>query len=56
MSYIIISASDIHFGPTTISSEDGRLHEQLVEQLTFSTKLPKSKKEVSGNYFSIETH
>jgi hypothetical protein len=44
MSYVLVSAEDIHYGPTSLSTEDSALHQQIAD-LTISTKI--SRTEVS---------
>ncbi len=46
MAFVLISAQDVHFGPTTISTEDARLHEEIGNELTIASK-PAGKMDVS---------
>jgi len=38
MAFVLISAQDVHFGPTTISTEDSRIHEEIGNELTIASK------------------
>jgi len=43
MSYVLVSAEDIHYGPTSLSTEDSALHQQISD-LTISNKVKRSGK------------
>lgn len=38
MSFLLMSAQDIHYGPVTISTEEANFHEQIGNELSISTK------------------
>lgn len=38
MSFLLMSAQDVHYGPVTISTEEANFHEQIGNELSISTK------------------
>jgi len=40
MSFVLVTAPEVHYGPTCISTEDGTFHQQIENELTITTKPP----------------